>query len=279
MRRPMTFIAAKVFWLFAKPSHLIVLLLVAGVAALWLDRPRIGGALVTLGTAALAALTLLPLGSWLMVPLENRFPQPKAPPPGTVDGVIVLGGAPRLGVTVARGQPTFGGEAERVTSIVELGRRYPGARLVFTGGSGSLFGISTSEAEVVREFLARQRFDVGRVLFEAESRDTYENAIRSKELVGPGSGEQWLLVTSAFHMPRSVGVFRRVGWDRGRLPGRLPYHRPDRAGAGAGLRPRQPPRRPRLRRAGVDRPRRLPPLGPDGRSASEALTRPRSARR
>jgi uncharacterized SAM-binding protein YcdF (DUF218 family) len=208
-----TFVAAKVFWLLAKPSHLIVLLLVAGVAALWLDRPRPGGALVTLGTGALAALTLLPLGSWLMVPLENRFSQPEAPPPGTVDGVIVLGGAPRLGVTVARGQPTFGDEAERVTSLVELGRRYPGARLVFTGGSGSLFGASTSEADVVRAFLAEQGFDVGRVLFEAESRDTHENAVRSRELVGPEPGERWLLVTSALHMPRSVGVFRRAGWD------------------------------------------------------------------
>jgi uncharacterized SAM-binding protein YcdF (DUF218 family) len=54
--------------------------------------------------------------------------------------------------------------------------------------------------------------DVGRVVFERESRNTYENVIDSKALVHPAAGEVWLLVTSAFHMPRAVGLFRAQGW-------------------------------------------------------------------
>jgi len=54
--------------------------------------------------------------------------------------------------------------------------------------------------------------DTGRVIFERESRNTFENVADSKALVHPAPGETWILVTSAFHMPRSVGLFRAQGW-------------------------------------------------------------------
>jgi uncharacterized SAM-binding protein YcdF (DUF218 family) len=47
---------------------------------------------------------------------------------------------------------------------------------------------------------------------ERRSRNTQENAEFSKALAAPKSGERWLLVTSAYHMPRSVGVFRKAGF-------------------------------------------------------------------
>jgi uncharacterized SAM-binding protein YcdF (DUF218 family) len=56
-------------------------------------------------------------------------------------------------------------------------------------------------------------FDVGRVRFEREARNTHENAVYTKRLADPQPGETWLLVTSAMHMPRTVGVFRAAGWN------------------------------------------------------------------
>ena len=52
-----------------------------------------------------------------------------------------------------------------------------------------------------------------RLVLENRSRNTYENAVFTREMVEPQPGETWLLVTSAFHMPRSVGLFRKAGFD------------------------------------------------------------------
>jgi len=207
----MSLVIGKVLWLLAKPSNLIAIVLVVGVAMLWLGWRRLGATLVTLSTLPLVVMAVLPVGAWLLIPLENRFPPPDELP-NRVDGVIVLGGAEVLRVTAARGQPALGDSVERLLAMIDLGRRYPDARLVFSGGSVVLFGAPMSSAAVARETLLRQGFDVDRVLFEDQARDTYENAWLSKALVGPQPGERWLLVTTANHMPRAVGVFRKAGW-------------------------------------------------------------------
>jgi uncharacterized SAM-binding protein YcdF (DUF218 family) len=197
----MAYILAKTFWLLAKPSNLIVLLLTAGVVLLWLGWHRLGTALVTLGTIPLVALAFLPIGLWLLIPLEDRFPPPEQLP-DRLDGIVVLGGAEETVISQARAQPAIGDSAERLTAMVELARHYPEARLLYTGAAAS----------ITRALLARQGFDVSRVVFELEARDTYENALFSKKLADPRPEEQWLLVTSARHIPRSVGVFRAVDW-------------------------------------------------------------------
>jgi uncharacterized SAM-binding protein YcdF (DUF218 family) len=60
--------------------------------------------------------------------------------------------------------------------------------------------------------LATLGVDPGRVLLDREARNTHENAVNAMALAQPQPGEVWLLVTSAFHMPRSIGAFRRAGW-------------------------------------------------------------------
>ena len=100
-----------------------------------------------------------------------------------------------------------------MTAIAELARRYPNARVVFTGGSGRLvYGGTTSEAELAARLFESFGIAKARVMLENKSRDTDENARFTKELVQPKPGERWLLVTSAHHMPRSVGVFRAAGF-------------------------------------------------------------------
>lgn len=227
----MTYVVAKIFWLLAKPSNVIVLLLGLGVVASWWRRWRTGTVLVTLGTLPLVVLAFLPLGTWLLMPLENRFPPPE-PLPREIDGIVVLGGAEEIGLTVARGQPSIDDAAERLTTLIDLARRYPHAGLVFTG---------RKSATVARDFLAGQGLDVERVVFEGRARDTYENARRAKALVTPKADERWLLVTSAYHMPRSVGVFRAAGWPvvpypvDYRSPGRLALDFSPNAGTGSRL--------------------------------------------
>lgn len=203
--------ASKVLWVLAQPSNLIVCAIAAGALALALGRRKVARWLLYPGALALLVISVLPVGEWLLLPLENRFPAP-AQLPRDIDGIVVLGGGVDLAVTARRGMVTFRDTSERFTSLVELAVRYPDARVVFSGGPGWLNDAGLSEATVLRGFLRSQGIDEARVIFEDRARNTHENALLAKPLAAPQPGERWLLVTSASHMPRAVGCFRQVGW-------------------------------------------------------------------
>jgi uncharacterized SAM-binding protein YcdF (DUF218 family) len=207
----MVFVLGKLGWLLLRPSNLLLLLALIGLLGLWRRRPW-APRLLAASLAVTAACVLLPVGNWLTVPLENRFPRPPALPE-QVDGVVFLGGGIDGTVTFARGVPSFGETMERFAAILELARQLPNARLVFTGGTAWRDrGTDHTEAAVIRRFLADQGLSEGRVALEARARSTRENALLTLELMQPRLGERWLLVTSAKHMPRAIGVFRRAGW-------------------------------------------------------------------
>ncbi len=196
-------------WSLAAPSAGILLLLTAGAALSW-SQWRDAGRLLSLAAAAcLLAVTFLPLDSWALRPLESRFAKPALPE--KVDGIIVLGGAFDDDARDPGGMPSLNDAAERLTNFIRLSRLYPNAQLVFTGGSRVRPG-ERGEADAVKRLLSDLGVDVTRVMFERQSRNSYENAVFSQKLVQARPGEAWILVTSAAHMPRAVGTFRKIGW-------------------------------------------------------------------
>lgn len=207
----MFYVLSKVFWVAAAPTNLLLAL--AAVGALAALRGRCWGLRVAAAAAGLLVLCgFFPVGRLLMRPLEDRFPQPALDGPAP-DGIVVLGGALDAAIGAGRGQPTLSDAGGRITAGAALARRFPGARLVFTGGSDALFVGVGSEAEDVRRLWTDLGIDPGRIEVEDRSRNTDENARFTRDLVGPRPGQRWLLVTSAFHMPRSVGLFRAAGFD------------------------------------------------------------------
>ena len=112
----------------------------------------------------------------------------------------------------ARGEVALNEAAERLTAIAELARRFPDARIAFSGGSGRLIYGGATEAELAARLFESFGIAKERIILEGKSRDTEENARFTKELLQPKPGERWLLVTSAHHMPRAVGVFRAAGF-------------------------------------------------------------------
>src|SRR5262249_20121851 len=144
------------------------------------------------------------------LPLEEQFPA-WDPSRGDPDGIVVLGGGLDMQASAARGLPELNEAAERMTATVELARKYPAVRIVFSGGDAGLI-TSGNEADFALAFFESLGLPQERVLFENQSRNTIENAEFSKSLAGPKPGERWLIVTSAFHMPRAIGVFRAVGF-------------------------------------------------------------------
>jgi uncharacterized SAM-binding protein YcdF (DUF218 family) len=207
----MFFTLSKVLGFFAIPSNLVVAVGIAGLVLLATRWARAGRWLIGLSLVALALLGLSPLGNALFIPLEDRFP-PWDSSRGPPDGILVLGGAISPDVSLARDEVALNESAERLTVAAELARRYPDARVLFSGGSGALMHDEGSEAP----FAARELEGLGiarkRILLEDRSRNTVENALYSKQIAQPKPGERWLLVTSAYHLPRAVGVFRKAGF-------------------------------------------------------------------
>jgi uncharacterized SAM-binding protein YcdF (DUF218 family) len=206
----LSYLLSKLLWFVLRPGTFALLLCLIGFVAWWRGR-RWGRWPLAAGLGFFVAVIGTPLGPLLLMPLEERFSRPAEAPPH-VDGVIVLGGAVDQNLTEARGIPALNGAAERMTEAVVLARRYPEARIVFTGGQGSLVHGRLSEADVARALWSAMGLDQARVTYEDKSRNTHQNAVLTRELVRPRPGETWLLVTSASQMPRAVGVFRAAGW-------------------------------------------------------------------
>jgi uncharacterized SAM-binding protein YcdF (DUF218 family) len=212
MASAMIFLLSKFAGLLVRPSTLLLICCIVGLALTWRGRSRLGRGLLTVGIGGFVAVFLLPLDQWALLPLEDRFPRPLQPP-AHVDGIVVLGGATIPELTAVRGIPALNSAAERMTETVALARRYPSARVVFTGGQGALFPGALDEADVARELFTDLGLPPERLVLESDSRTTWENAAYTKALVQPKPGETWLMVTSADHMARGIGAFRAVGWD------------------------------------------------------------------
>jgi uncharacterized SAM-binding protein YcdF (DUF218 family) len=213
----MFFILSKVLGFFVLPSNVMLAAGLIGLLLICTKRvARAGRRLVTASMLLFLACGLLPAGKLLMTPLEERFP-PWDEARGAPDGIIVLGGAidpeftlrPYSGLTEA---------AERITVIAELARRYPAAKILYTGGDGHLTPRGDNEARTAASLFRSFGVPDSRIMLEAESRTTAENATFSAQLVKPKPGERWMLITSAFHMPRSVGAFRKAGFDAEAFP-------------------------------------------------------------
>jgi len=201
---------AKVVWFIAQPLNLVILLCLVGLSALLFRYVRGGAFLIGAGVAILALSTWTSLGALMMQPLEDRYARPATLE--KVDGVIVLGGGFEASVNLARGGYELSAAGDRFVEAAVLARRFPDAKIVVSGGQGSLVLTGDTDADTAPRLLKALGVAPERLILEGKSRDTFENAQFTKELVKPGLGQTWLLVTSAFHMPRSIGLFRKAGF-------------------------------------------------------------------
>jgi uncharacterized SAM-binding protein YcdF (DUF218 family) len=170
----------------------------------------LGRGLMITAAVLLVVAAFSPAGRLLLYPLESRFPPwdagQRAP-----DGIIVLGGSIDADVSLARDTPVVRRSPDRIIAAAALARQYPNARVVFTGGSPRLVS-DAREADYAAALFESLGVDKSRLIMERQSRNTHENAEFTKALVAPKPGERWVLVTSAFHMPRSIGLFRKAGF-------------------------------------------------------------------
>jgi uncharacterized SAM-binding protein YcdF (DUF218 family) len=198
-------------WFLLQPSSLIFWLLVLGFVFLLLRWNALGRGLIgfTLILATLPAV--FPVMEMLAKPLENHFVQPN-PLPESIDGILVLGGSVDWPISQSRSLMNLNKAGERMFAVANLAERYPTAKLVFTGLFKEVIPNELSSNAQAKTFLSGPEFQNRTITFIGAARSTYEEALLSIETVKPQAGERWLLVTSAYHMPRAIGVFQTQGW-------------------------------------------------------------------
>ncbi len=202
---------SKLTWLVIAPDSLLLILILAAWALLWRGAYRPATGLLGLVAVIPTVIALLPVGAWLLSPLEQRFAA-NPPLPKKIDGIIVLGGAEDARLSASSLQAELNDAAERHLALLALAKRYPEAKLVYTGGTGSMLEQQYKGAAVAELLYAGQGLDLSRLTFERNSRNTYENALLTLREIKPVPGESWVLITTAWHMPRSIGVFCEAGW-------------------------------------------------------------------
>lgn len=206
----MFFWVSKVFWLLAQPLSLVFLLMLAGLILLLRGRKRLAVAALAVGLLLHGTVSFTNFGYVLMQPLEDRFAVP-SPAPTAVDAIIMLGGATFARPSAVRQITELNEAGDRLTTTLWLANAYPDAKIFISGGSGILSDEGESEAETASRFFRAHGVAADRLVLEGESRNTDENVANTKALLGTAGEGALVLVTSAFHMPRSVGIFREAG--------------------------------------------------------------------
>ena len=203
------FFASKIGWLFVQPLSLAFLLLLASIIAGFMGLRRL-----QLTGAALSALLLFvalftTTGGLLLQQLEDRIPPAVVSTPPAC--LLVHGGGFEGAVTKVRGGVELNQAGERYLEMLRLARLYPDARIIVSGGDGSLMGGEEDDFTIVRRLAAGFGLPESRFIPEALSRNTYENAVNSRLIMEREGFADCLMITSAFHMPRALGMMRKVG--------------------------------------------------------------------
>jgi uncharacterized SAM-binding protein YcdF (DUF218 family) len=202
-------------WWIINIDLLFIFFLLFGAILLLLKKRKWGKRFVLFSCMGFVFFAIVPVGLWTFEDLENRFAKMTSIPPHA-KGMILLGGSFDVMTTRGRGETAYNLAAGRFIQFVEIAKANPHLQLVFTG--------TPFEAETAKKEFKALGLDPASIHFEENSKDTKENAAKTKELLKPNSQEQWLLVTSAYHMPRSVGLFRKAGFNV--VPYPVDYHTP-----------------------------------------------------
>ena len=208
----MFFVLSKTLGQMLLPANLLIGVGLFGAILLATRWASLGRKLMVAAVVLLAICGFSPLGKLLLYPLESRFP-PWDAARGAPDGIVILGGSIDADLSAAHGTAIVRSAADRIIAAAALAHQYPNARVIFAGGNSNLISNDAREADFAAAIFESLGTSKARLIMERRSRNTQENAEFSKALAAPKSGERWLLVTSAYHMPRAVGLFRKAGFD------------------------------------------------------------------
>lgn len=198
----MSFILSKLLWYIFNPFNIFILLYFIGFFLLLLKKSKIGFYLIFFNLLLISFISFFPIGDLLIYKLEKKYHNSINNYPKEINGILVLGGATNPFLSNDYNQIIVNESAERLIESVNLISKHNEAKVIFSGGLG--------HAGVVKKFYNKMGIDLNKITFEDKSRNTYENILFSKKILNSHKSENWILLTSAFHMRRAILISERV---------------------------------------------------------------------
>jgi len=196
---------------FINPQHILFLIILIQLSIIFFTESK---KLVILFSKLFLILFLffgyIPLSNFLLSKIEDYI-QPSKYPIQQLTGVVVLGGSFQTGLeSKERNQVFLNSSAERLTRTLEIYKKNPRILILFSGFSNEISPQGWNEKDMAKKFFLDQGVKLDNLLFENQSRNTFENIKYSKDIITNYKGT-WGLITSAYHMPRSFFTFKKQG--------------------------------------------------------------------
>ncbi len=174
-------------------------------------RPGLSRTLVGSSVLLLWICSTEGFSSWLITPLESGYP--RRPPVEKIDAVVVLTGMVDLKRS-GQGIVELEAASDRIIEGILLAGRFPESLLIISGGSGNPLHQEVSEGALLSRYLVPQLgISIGRIAVDPTSRNTFENAVNTREILSKHHIKRFVLITSAYHMQRAMACFRKAGLD------------------------------------------------------------------
>ena len=207
----MTFFLSKFLWFIFNPFNVLIIAIIIGYLFNLFNLKLLSKFFYIFALFIFFISAVMPTGSYLNYLLEKNFHSQNYLPE-TIDGILILAGATNPFLSKEHSQINLNGSVERLTESIILIKKYPNAKIIFSGGSGSLQYPDLDHASVAKDFFSNMGIDSNKIYYENKSRNTYESILFSKKIANPKKNEKWLLVTSAFHLNRSLGISEKLKW-------------------------------------------------------------------
>ena len=207
----MSFYLSKILWIIINPFNIFLFFIFSGFIAHFFFRHSFYKLAYFFTIFIFFITAIMPTGRYMFYQLEKKF-HSETLLPEKIDGILILAGATNPSLTKEFNQIHIGESVERLIESIQLHKKYPTAKFIFSGGSGSLIPQDFTHADVAKKFFIQQNINVNKFIFESRSRNTFENILYSKEIISPSPNENWILVTSAFHMVRALNVAEKLDW-------------------------------------------------------------------
>ena len=207
----MSFYLSKILWLIVNPFNIFIFITLFTMFLYLINFRRISLIIYLINFIFIALISFLPIGSYLTYIIEKEF-HTNTKIPERVDGILILGGATNPLLFKEFDQISLNGSAERLVESVMIIRKFEKAKVIFSGGSGIVNRSDLGHSQVAKLFYKKMGVDINKIFFEDKSRNTHENIIYSKKIAKPKKNENWLLITSAFHMKRALLIAEKNNW-------------------------------------------------------------------